>query len=174
MYLVLAQTLLYMLVQRASTGTLPPPGFTPPPWSELAAAWDASVCAPSSLTVTLGPTTITLGHDDCEGDDLKPEVTHDMDGHEFGWDNESPMRQVEVGRVRMEWRPVTNAEYFAFWKASGETQVDLPPSWVLNEGGIEVRFLSPRPLVAQVKRDTDRSAPCMVRCRWMLESIGRY
>jgi len=131
-----------MLIQRAGTGTLPPPGFASPPWSELADAWDASVHAPSAPTVTLGPTTITLGHDDCEGDDLEPEVTHRVDGHAFGWDNESPARQVEVGRVRMEWRPVTNEEYLAFWNAGGQAQVDFPPSWVSSDSGIEVRFFS--------------------------------
>ncbi|KAI9571718.1 C-type lectin protein [Boletus coccyginus] len=135
------ETLLYMLIQRAGMGTLPPPGFAPPPWSELADAWDASVRAPSAPTVTLGPTMISLGHDDCEGDDLKPEVTHRVDGHAFGWDNESPARQVEVGRVRLEWRPVTNEEYLAFWNAGGQTQVDFPPSWVSSDGGIEVRTL---------------------------------
>ena len=134
------QTLLYMLIQRAGTGTLPPPGFAPPPWSELADAWDVSARVPNTPTVTLGPTTIVLGHDDCEGDDLKPEVIYRVDGHEFGWDNENPTRAVEVGRVRMEWRPVTNEEYLAFWKAGGETRVELPPSWVSSEEGIEVCF----------------------------------
>lgn len=129
-----------MLVQRAGAGTLPPSGFTPPPWSALAATWDASVRAPSTPTVTLGPTTIVLGHDDCEGDDLKLEVTHRVDDHEFGWDNESPAKKVEVGRVRMEWRPVTNEEYLAFWKAGVEAQVEFPPSWMLSEEGIEVCF----------------------------------
>lgn len=81
---VLVQTLLYMLIQRAGTGTLPPPGFTPPPWSELAASWDAGVRAPSTPTVTVGLATITMGHEDSEGDDLKPEVTYQVDGHEFG------------------------------------------------------------------------------------------
>lgn len=81
---MLIQTLLYMLIQRAGTGTLPPPGFTPPPWSELAASWDAGVRAPSTPTVTVGLATITMGHEDSEGDDLKPEVTYQVDGHEFG------------------------------------------------------------------------------------------
>lgn len=127
-----------MLIQRAGMGTLPPPGFAPPPWSALAAAWDANVRAPSTPTVTLGPATITLGHDDCEGDDLDPELTHRVDGHEFGWDNESPARQVEVGRVRMAWRPITNEEYLAFWNAGGRDQVEFPPSWVSGEKGIKV------------------------------------
>jgi len=41
--------------------------------------------------------------------------------------------------VRMEWRPVTNQEYLAFWKAGGESQVGFPPSWMSNENAIEVR-----------------------------------
>lgn len=157
------QTLLYMLIQRAGTGTLPPPGFAPPPWSALAAAWDAGVRAPSTPTVTLGPTTITLGHDDCEGDDLNPEVTHRIDGHEFGWDNESPAREVAVGCVRMEWRPVTNEAYLAFWNAGGQKVVELPPSWVSTDNGIEVRVSMPWMCLAH--EDTDRSARCMGLCR---------
>lgn len=172
------QTLLYMLIQRAGTGTLLPPGFAPPPWSALAAAWDASTRAPSTPAVTVGPSTITLGHDDCEGDDPKPEVTHRIDGHEFGWDNESPARRVEVGRVRMEWRPVTNEEYLAFWNADGQTQVEFPPSWVSSEEGIEVcLFLQPVcVLVAKsthLNAGTGRSARCMGLCRWTSQSIGR-
>ena len=133
-----------MLIQRAGTGTLPPPGFTTPPWGALAAAWDASVLTPSTPTVTLGPATIVLGHNDCEGDDLNPEVTYDVAGHTFGWDNESPARRVEVGRVRMEWRPVTNGEYLAFWKGeAGGERVAFPPSWVSTDNGrIEVCFSS--------------------------------
>ena len=54
-------------------------------------------------------------------------MTHHGDGHEFGWDNENPARRVEVDRVRIEWRPVTNEEYLAFWNAGGQTQVEFPP-----------------------------------------------
>lgn len=48
--------------------------------------------------------------------------------------------EVEVGQARMEWRPVTNEEYLAFWNAGGKTQVGLPPSWVPCEEGFEVSF----------------------------------
>ncbi|KAF8448703.1 C-type lectin protein [Boletus edulis BED1] len=141
------ETLLYMLIQCAGTGTLPPPGFAPPPWSALAAAWDASVRAPGTPTVTLGPATVMLGHYDCEGDDLKPELTHRVGDHEFGWDNESPARAVAVGRVRMEWRPVTNEEYLVFWNAGGKSQVGFPPSWMSSENEIQVRTVyGPVPL----------------------------
>lgn len=124
-----------MLIQRAGTGTLPPPGFTIPPWQALAEQWNA-VLPPSTPTVTLGPATVTIGHDDCEGDDFTPGIAGAVDGHAFGWDNESPARVVEVKLIKMEWRPVTNAEFMAFYKSN--RQVELPASWVETEEGIQV------------------------------------
>ena len=124
-----------MLIQRAGTGTLPPPGFTVPPWEALAEQWNATTRPPTTPTVTLGPTTVVLGHQDCEGDDLKSGITEMVDGHEFGWDNESPARAVEVKQVKMEWRPITNAEYFAFFQDHKE--VGLPPSWVESDEGMK-------------------------------------
>lgn len=130
-----------MLIQRAGTGTLPPPGFAPPPWDALVAAWDASVRSPYTPTVTLGPATITLGHNDCEGDDLDPAMAHDVAGHTFGWDNESPQRAVTVGCVRMAWQPITNAEYLAFWKKAerDEDGAEFPASWVSTDMDVHVR-----------------------------------
>lgn len=96
-------------------------------------------------TVMLGPRTLTLGHDDCEGNDSNPELAHDV-VRVFGWDNESPARTVEVKRVRIGWRPVTNAEYLMFWKVGSEEGVEIPSSWVLTDQGVQVRFVlfSPR------------------------------
>ncbi|KAJ7072579.1 C-type lectin protein [Mycena amicta] len=100
------ETLLYMLIQRAGpTGTLPPAGFATPPWELLKQQWD-SAPKPSSQFVTLGPTTITIGHDDSEGDDFLPELELQATGHEYGWDNESPAAQVPVGKFKASWRPV--------------------------------------------------------------------
>ena len=129
------QTLLYMLIQRAGTGMLPPPGFAIPPWATLAAQWD-TIPSPSTPTVTLGPCTITLGHDDQEPDDLNAALEHDVAAHEFGWDNESPARAVHVGAFRVEWRPITNGEFYTFWKAQRGTEGDvgLPGSWACDEG----------------------------------------
>ncbi|KAL1710676.1 C-type lectin protein [Schizophyllum commune] len=149
------ETLLYMLIQRAGTGTLPPPGFTPPPWDLLKAQWDATP-APTTPTVTLGPATITLGHDDSEGEDFGRERGDDESqhaeevarqytedeivNHEFGWDNESPARAVEVGAFRAEWRPVTNGEFEAYWRRS-EGKVPMPKSWVEEDGEVKVRTM---------------------------------
>ncbi|KAI0751764.1 C-type lectin protein [Daedaleopsis nitida] len=129
------ETLLYILIQRAGTGMLPPPGFALPPWAALAAQWDATP-PPTTPTVTLGPCTLTLGHDDQEPDDVVPALAADVAAHEFGWDNESPARAVHVGAFRMSWRPVTNGEYEAFWREAGkELGLGLPPSWVLDPAG---------------------------------------
>jgi L-histidine Nalpha-methyltransferase / hercynylcysteine S-oxide synthase len=125
-----------MLVQRAGTGTIPPSvgGFATPCWESLAVAWDATP-APISATVTLGPTMVELGHDDYEVDD----ESLDVRDHEFGWDNEHPRRKVDVGKFRIEWRPVTNGQFYKFWKAA-EGKVPMPKSWVMDSDNITVRI----------------------------------
>ncbi|KAI0640552.1 C-type lectin protein [Trametes meyenii] len=134
------ETVLYMLIQRAGTGMLPPPGFAPPPWDALATQWDA-IPPPASSTVTLGPAELVMGHDDQEPDDVLPALEHDVAGHEFGWDNESPQRVVQVGKFSVEWRPVTNGEFEAFWRGEGAGHVDMPASWVEEGGEVKVRTL---------------------------------
>lgn len=136
-----AETLLYMLLQRAGTGTIPPPGFAPPPWDSLKATWDA-IPPPKSSTVTLGPTTISLGHDDLEAKDGDEDVNEDLENHEFGWDNESPRRTVGVGQFRISWRPITNGEFYRFYTEGGKDKVDLPASWVKEGGEIKVSICS--------------------------------
>lgn len=126
-----------MLIQRADTdgsGTLPPPGFTTPVWEQLVQEWEA-ILPPFESSVTLGPETLVLGQDDCETDDFLPEFEYDVAGHEFGWDNESPRREVQVGRFRIDRRPVTNGEYLKFWLARG---TEMPVSWVKEDGEIKV------------------------------------
>ena len=83
-----------MLLQRTGTGTTPPSvgGFATPCWESLAEAWDASP-GPSSATVALGPTTVELGHDDFDTDD----VSLDVRDYEFGWDNEHCKVGIRVG-----------------------------------------------------------------------------
>lgn len=130
-----------MLIQRAGSGTLPPPGFAIPPWAALAEQWDA-LPAPCTSSVTLGPCTLTVGRDDPEPLDLDPTfATNHVLDHEFGWDNESPKREVHVGRFRAEWRPITNAEFLDFWRGEGREIVKMPVNWVEEEGEIKVHFL---------------------------------
>ena len=122
-----------MLLQRAGTGTLPPSGFVPPPWEVLSESWDGAPL-PETESVTLGPADITLGHDDDEADD----DTTDVLGHEFGWDNEHPKRTVHVGEFRIDWRPVTNGQFYDFWMSGGKDVLQFPKSWVEIDGVIYV------------------------------------
>jgi len=85
-----------------------------------------------------GRATITLGHQDSEGDDRLPGVETDVEGYIFGWDNESPPRQYEVKAFRAEWRPVSNAEYEAFWTESGRPRAGMPASWEEQDGEVKV------------------------------------
>ncbi|KAH7927825.1 hypothetical protein BV22DRAFT_1006204 [Leucogyrophana mollusca] len=135
-----AETLLYMLLQRAGTGTIAPPGFTPPPWESLSASWDAAA-KPETPTVTIGATTVSLGIDDIESEDDDPVKSTEVAGHVFGWDNESPKRDVEVASFRIEWRPVTNGEFYEFYQGVGKGKVKLPASWVEYDGETRVRTL---------------------------------
>jgi len=137
--ILIVQTLLYMLIQRAGSGTMPPAGFMVPPWEDLGRQW-ASAPAPSTSDVLVGPATITLGHQDSEGDDKSPELTEDVVGHTFGWDNESPPRAIQVGQFKAEWRLVTNGEFEVFWRGPGKDLVEMPKSWVADEHGIKVRL----------------------------------
>ncbi|KAF9262875.1 hypothetical protein L218DRAFT_928448 [Marasmius fiardii PR-910] len=135
-----AETLLYMLLQRAGTGTIPPPGFAIPDWSSLSEQWD-KLPTPEQPTVTLGPATVVLGHDDSESEDKLPENANDFVDHEYGWDNEHPKREVQVGEFRIEWRPVTNGEFYNVFKAKPD-QFKLPASWVeSSKGNIQVKTL---------------------------------
>lgn len=135
-----AETLLYMLIQRAGTGTILPPGFAIPHWPSLATTWD-SIPPPKSETVTLGPGFVTLGHDDAETDDHDPAMSNDVDGHEFGWDNEHSKRQVYVDKFEISWRPVTNGQFYEFYNGEGKGKVQLPKSWVKEKGEIKVCLL---------------------------------
>ena len=135
-----------MLIQRAGTGTIPPSvsGFTTPCWESLAEVWDATP-DPSSVTVTLGPASVELGHDDFEAED----DSVDVKDHEFGWDNEHPKHKVDVGEFRIDWRPVTNGQFYEYWKAA-EGKVPMPKSWVMQNGNVMVSRLSKRYLLLQI------------------------
>src|SRR6266576_679620 len=132
------QTLLYMLIQRAGTGMLPPPGFSTPPWELLGHNW-ANLHTPPEPAVILGPELIMLGHDDCEDQDLMDEHKFAVHGRTFGWDNESPARVIAVGRFKADWRPVTNREFELFWRKRDD--ISLPKSWCLENGELKVHPL---------------------------------
>ena len=138
-----------MLLRTVGQGTLPPSGFTPPPWSGLADSWEKAALPPSP-TVTLGPETITLGHDDSENDD----TSNDVKDHEFGWDNEHPRRQVEVGQFRIAWRPVSNGDFYEFYNSGGSDKVAFPKAWCMVDGEVCVRSFLMRWMDILLKRYT--------------------
>ncbi|KAF9240387.1 C-type lectin protein [Melanogaster broomeanus] len=133
------ETLLYMLIQRAGKGTLPPPGFTVPPWGALAEQWNATVRPPSTPTVTLGPATIVLGHEDCEA--MISSLASPQSSTDTSSVGTTRVHHVLLrsSRIKMDWRPVTNAEFLAFYQ--DHMEVGLPPSWVANEDSMMVRTL---------------------------------
>ena len=149
-----------MLLQRAGSGTIPPPDFTPPNWESLTAIWDAAPKPTNTLT-TLGPATVSIGHDDVEAEDADARKVTRVDGHEFGWDNESPKRDVSVGKFHIEWRPVTNGEFYDYYTGGGNTQVKFPASWVESNGQTCVRFSALAATSAFIDGQF-RSAPCTV------------
>ena len=128
-----AETLLYMLFQRAGTGTIPPAGFSVPQWSILAKSWDA-LPPPKSNRVELGPEAVTLGHNDAEADDVSGDVVN----HEFGWDNERPQRTVHVGKFAIEWRPITNGQFYEFYMGEKSGCLDFPVSWAMVDDKVQV------------------------------------
>ncbi|KAH9974228.1 histidine-specific methyltransferase [Russula compacta] len=122
------ETLLFMLIQHAGTGTVPQSvsGFTTPCWESLAEAWDAAP-EPSSATITLGPATVELGHDDLKASDAS------LNGKDH-------RHRADVGEFRIEWRPITNSQFHEYWKTS-EGKVPMPKSWVVNDGNVMVRTI---------------------------------
>jgi len=140
-----AETLLYMLLQRAGSGTVPPPGFAVPDWNSLATSWKY-LPPVTEESVVLGPAVIELGHDDAEEDDELEDCRLKIEAHEFGWDNEHPKRQAEVGEFRISWRPITNGEFYEVFKANKE-KFQVPASWIEEDGEFRVRTLyGPIPL----------------------------
>lgn len=131
-----------MLIQRAysdCSGTLPPPGIHAPLWDELVKQWKA-VPAPVRSSIELGPETISVGRDDRELDDYIVDESMDVKSHDFGWDNESPCRQVEVGRFRVDFRPITVKEFYEFWMGEIDVKVSatLPANWAEDGGEMKV------------------------------------
>jgi L-histidine Nalpha-methyltransferase / hercynylcysteine S-oxide synthase len=122
-----------MLIQRAGTGTLAPPGFTSPPWGILSEFWNHAP-VPITKSVIIGPTTLELGHDDRECDDFLPGQEFDTVNHIFGWDNENPLRELEVGPFKIDWRPITNGEFSRFLQSAEGDIIKPPKSWVEDEG----------------------------------------
>ncbi|KAJ3969028.1 DUF323 domain-containing protein [Lentinula raphanica] len=140
-----AETLLYMLLQRAGSGTIPPPGFAIPEWDSLVKSWKY-IPPPVEDTVKLGPAVVELGRDDVEGEDELEDHSLNVKDHEFGWDNEQPKRQARVQEFRISWRPITNGQFYDIFKVNKD-KFNVPASWLEEDGQFKIRTLyGPVPL----------------------------
>jgi L-histidine Nalpha-methyltransferase / hercynylcysteine S-oxide synthase len=131
-----------MLLQVAdgtAEGANPPVGFTLPSWKSLLEG-DLEEMKPLEnipSSVTLGPATVSLGHNDLDAEDAKKELTPD---HEFGWDIENPVRSIHVAPFKIEWRPITNGQFYKYYRNLKEKdEKSLPKSWIEIDGDIFVR-----------------------------------
>jgi formylglycine-generating enzyme required for sulfatase activity len=133
-----------MLIQRAGEeeGTRPPPGIPPPDWEALQVQWNRrkEVESVQEAKCTLGPSSVTLGHDDAETEDYRSESPMYDEFHEFGWDNEHPKRTVDVKKFTIERKPISNGEYHEFW--SKKKGAKPPANWIVNESGVQVSVVA--------------------------------
>ncbi|POW19153.1 hypothetical protein PSHT_04954 [Puccinia striiformis] len=127
------ETLLYMLQQTDFVNQ--PSEFTPPDWDSLAQEWNSTAEAQSEEFELIEYKTsqmITVGHDDLEADDSSSPFS---EAHEYGWDNESPSRKVEVKPFKLEPATINNQEYLDF-AIEGLPEAEpvphhlIPESWV--------------------------------------------
>lgn len=77
---------------------------------------------PAAGLIALGPSQVALGMDDPEAADFEPGAPRVEDGHLFGWDVEKPAATVNVAACRVQNRPVTVAEYYAFLSSRQQQQ----------------------------------------------------
>jgi formylglycine-generating enzyme required for sulfatase activity len=122
-----AETLLYMLAQSLDTEA---PGSTPD-WEVLKNTWTVD----TNKVIEVQGRSITLGHDDPEGDDDKS--GEDWSSHEFGWDEESPSYTIEVKSFKSDALPITNADYLEYLKSKGDQK--MPASWIKVNDKIMIR-----------------------------------
>jgi formylglycine-generating enzyme required for sulfatase activity len=104
--------------------------------------WDEEVSATAAApsVVRIGPSNVTLGHDDFESGDASA-VEGWQSHYEFGWDNEHPKRTVAIGAVDVSTRPITNGDYRAFLTEQSHSEDNIPASWVRENGQLHVRTL---------------------------------
>jgi hypothetical protein len=136
-----AETLLYMLIQSASTRG--PHCLATPQWDALAKRWAAEAKDNANEVIFIPAMLIELGHDDAEDDDEQFVEVDSWADHEFGWDLESPRVHVELKAFKIDALPITNAEYRDFTKSTGMALSgnSAPASWVQVDGDWLVRTL---------------------------------
>ena len=112
------ETTLYLLLQ--SESTLPPPGSIRPDFEALAR--EAQTGAVENQWFTIPAATIEIG--------LQNYDDESAGQHHFGWDNESPAREVTVRSFQAKARPISVGEYARYLEETGNRGV--PASWALD------------------------------------------
>ncbi|KAI8371082.1 hypothetical protein BD560DRAFT_351656 [Blakeslea trispora] len=121
------ETLLYMLVQ--SPNILPPKNVATPSWKLFAHQPQPLKPLAEAAYLKMPSGSVVLGQPYCESHDYEPAISSDL--IQFGWDNESPARQVQVNEFEIQTRPVTNGEYFAYLQETSSNV--MPASWFKDE-----------------------------------------
>ena len=120
------ETLLYMLLQ--SEKTLPPPGVRP---DFKALAQQAKIESVPNEWKMVPSRQVTLGLND-------PDDDNDSNCY-FGWDNEKPVRTVNVQAFEAKARPISNEDYARYMEENNEST--FPASWKVsvdaNNGNIK-------------------------------------
>lgn len=111
------ETLLYMLIQ--SEKILPPPGNVP---DFEALAQEARSNRVGNGWIDIPSCRLSIGLDDPENESCA--------GRYFGWDNEKPVRKVDVPAFQAKSRPITNQEYAQYLYQT--RRYELPASWALS------------------------------------------
>ncbi|KAJ4380386.1 Ergothioneine biosynthesis protein 1 [Neurospora sp. IMI 360204] len=109
------ETLLYMMLQ--SDKTLPPTHIPRPDFEKLARKAESERVPNQWFKIPAQE--ITIGLDD-------PEDGTDVNTH-YGWDNEKPVRRVQVAAFQAQGRPITNEEYAQY--LINKNIDKLPVSW---------------------------------------------
>lgn len=138
------ETLLYMLIQ--SPNILPPKGVAAPSWKITAKPTRLSPLNPAP-TIKILDGSVMLGHNDDESSDmLVDRKIRKGASSQFGWDNETPQRQIKFENFEIQTRPVTNGEYYQYLQETQQNEV-IPAAWIVKDGKIHIRTVfGPCPL----------------------------
>ncbi len=116
------ETLMYMIVQS--------PNFKHPPVPTPIWYNHKNGVKQSNLSILDSANMISFGGGIVEIGMSELDETKNLN---FGWDNEHPKRVTFVSPFELQSRPVTNGEYWRFWKNSDHRKKDLlPAAWNLD------------------------------------------
>lgn len=121
------ETILYMIVQSPNFKHLP---VTPPSWyrrhTDQYRVTKLSILDHANM-ISFDGGNVEIGIDELEETDISLAVPQSEIN--FGWDNEHPKRVVSVLPFELQSRPVTNGEYWLFWKDTDEDRHLFPAAW---------------------------------------------